>query len=92
MKILNINREEFRADKIIKTGTDIIGQDLNGNEIFAFIGIPDFTGFTVTNEDGTSSNFDTVPRTNIEILKEENSNLSNIIDSILTEIIPSLMD
>lgn len=68
MKILNFNGEQFKAEKIIKTGTDIIGQDLNGNEIFAFRGISDFSQFTVANEDGSSADFDTIEPT----LEEKN--------------------
>lgn len=47
MKILNFNNEQYTAEKIIKTETDIIGQDSNKNELFAFRGISDFTGFTL---------------------------------------------
>ena len=50
MKTLNFNKQQFKADIIIKTNTDIIGQDSNGIEVFAFRGISDFTGFTL--EDG----------------------------------------
>ena len=60
MKILLLNNEQFQAEKIIKTDKDIIGQDLIGNEVFAFRGISDFTGFTITNEDDTSTEFDIV--------------------------------
>jgi hypothetical protein len=47
IKTLNFNNEKFQAEKIIKTETDIIGQDINGNEVFAFRGISDFTGFSL---------------------------------------------
>lgn len=47
MKTLNFNREQFQAEKIIKTATDIIGQDSNGNELFSFRGISDFSGFVL---------------------------------------------
>ena len=47
MKILNFNNEQFKADKIVKSNTDIIGRDSSGNEIFAFRGISDFSGFTL---------------------------------------------
>lgn len=60
MKNLNFNNENFEAEKIIKTDTNIIGQDANSNELFAFRGISDFSLFTVINEDGTSVEFDTV--------------------------------
>lgn len=52
MKILKFANQEFKAEKIIKTETDIIGQDLRGDEIFAFRGISDFSRFTLA--DGQS--------------------------------------
>ena len=55
MKTLIFNKQEFKADKIIKTETDIMGEDSTGNEVFAFRGISDFSGFTL--EDGQT--FDT---------------------------------
>lgn len=45
MKRLYFNAEIYEADKIIKTGMDIIGEDNNGNVVFAFKGISDFTQF-----------------------------------------------
>ncbi|NRT90168.1 hypothetical protein [Clostridium beijerinckii] len=63
MKILKINNEQFKADKIIKNQTDILGQNLNGNEVFAFRGISDFAGFTVIKEDGEGCDFDTLEPT-----------------------------
>jgi hypothetical protein len=45
MKTLKFNNEEFKADKIIKNATDIIGQDLEGNELFGFRGISDLSQF-----------------------------------------------
>lgn len=47
MKNLNVNGGIYQADRIIKTDTNIIGYDSNGNELFAFKGISDFTGFTL---------------------------------------------
>lgn len=47
MKILNFNNEQYEAEKIIKSNTDIIGQDASGNELFSFRGISDFTGFAL---------------------------------------------
>lgn len=47
MKVLNVNKEEYKAEKIIKSATDIVGKDVNGNELFAFRGVSDFTGFTL---------------------------------------------
>jgi len=70
MKVLNFNNQEFKADTIIKTDTDTIGYDSSGNEIFSFKGISDFSGFTVKNEDGTNTNFDTMAKTELELLKE----------------------
>ena len=45
MKNLNFNNENYEADTIIKTDKNIIGYDINNNEIFSFKGISDFTGF-----------------------------------------------
>lgn len=50
MRILFFNNEQYQANKIIKTDKDIIGQDANGNEVFAFRGISDFSYFVL--EDG----------------------------------------
>ena len=47
MKTLVFNEQKFEAEKIIKTNTDIVGQDSQGNELFAFRGISDFTGFAL---------------------------------------------
>lgn len=55
MKKLTVNGEEFKADKIIKNETDIIGKNATGNELFAFRGISDFNLFAL--EEG--QNFDT---------------------------------
>lgn len=46
MKKLIFNGEEYEAERIVKTNTDIIGY--NGNqEVFAFRGISDFSQFTL---------------------------------------------
>ncbi|NRT72683.1 hypothetical protein [Clostridium beijerinckii] len=58
MKKLNFNNETFEADKIIRFNNNIIGQDANRNELFAFKGISDFTGFAIINEDGTDAGYD----------------------------------
>lgn len=87
MKILNFNNEQRKAEKIIKTDTGIIGEDLNGNTIFEIKGISDFTGFTVTNEDGTSADFDTAQPTKEELLQkqllETQAILANLQEQIL---------
>lgn len=64
MKVLNCNGEKFQAKKIIKTETDIIGQDINNTEVFAFKGISDFSGFVL--EEGQT--FDIVLSTQQELL------------------------
>lgn len=44
MKTLIFNNEEYQAERIVKTNTDIIGY--NGNaEVFSFKGISDFSLF-----------------------------------------------
>lgn len=67
MKTLIFNKQEFKADKIIKTETDIIGEDSNGNEVFALRGISDFSGFTL--EEGQV--FDTVEPSEQEVLNAQ---------------------
>lgn len=67
MKTLKFNNQEFKAEKITKTENDIIGQDSNGNELFAFKGISDFSGFTIANEDGTASGYDSTEPTNTDL-------------------------
>ena len=47
MKTLIVNNQQFEAEKIIKTDTDIIGKDANGNELFAFRSISDFSLFAL---------------------------------------------
>jgi hypothetical protein len=47
MKTLNYRNQQFQAEKIIKTDKDIIGQDTDGNVVFSFRGISDFSGFTL---------------------------------------------
>lgn len=45
MKTLIFNKEEFKADKIIKTEDSIVGKDVKGKEVFSFKGIKDFSLF-----------------------------------------------
>lgn len=71
MKTLNFNNEQYKAEKIIKTETDIVGQDANGNELFAFRGINDFTGFAL--EEGQI--FDVEQLTQEKILSKELANI-----------------
>jgi len=65
MKKLIYGGLEFKAEKIIKTETYIVGYDINGIEVFAFRGISDFTGFTL--DDGQE--FDKEEPTQDEILR-----------------------
>jgi len=60
MKKLLVNGVQHQAEKIIKTSNDIIGQDSNGNRLFAFQGISDFTQFQL--EEGQE--WDTSPEDN----------------------------
>lgn len=55
MKTLKFNNEEFKAEKIIKIDTDIVGKDSSGIEVFSFKGISDFSQFSL--EEGQT--FDT---------------------------------
>lgn len=54
MKTLKFNEKEYKAEKIIKTSNAIIGQDTQGNQIFTFRGVSDFSLFEL--EEG--QNFD----------------------------------
>lgn len=76
MKILNFNNQEFKAEKIIKTDTDIIGQDSNGNELFGFRGISDITGFNL--EEGQE--FDKLQE---QINKEKLDLIQKAIDDLI---------
>lgn len=76
MKLI-VNNEEFQADKIIKTGTDIIGQDLKGNEIFTFRGISNFIGFQLKDDNGNAIEFGLQPKTEIQLLQEKFDDLEN---------------
>ena len=79
MKTLKFNQAEYKAEKIIKTENSIIGQDLQGNEVFAFRGIEDFSLFEL--EDGQSFDIDEK-----ELLKQELTK-TNAMVLELTEII-----
>ena len=69
MKTLNFNNEQFQADKIIKNDKDIIGYDINDNEIFSFKGISDFTGFVLKDENDIVIEFAIPQMTDAERLK-----------------------
>lgn len=85
MKILIFNKEEFKAEKIIKTIDSIIGKDSFGKEIFAFRGISDFSEFKL--KEGES--FDIEEKTEEKMLKEianlkiNNMKKDNIINNTL---------
>jgi hypothetical protein len=59
--------EQFKAPIVIKTDTSIIGYDTNNKEVFDFRDIVDFSGFTLTNEDGTTVEYDTAQPTVAEL-------------------------
>ena len=79
MKTLKFNQEEYKSEKIIKTENSIIGQDLQGNEVFAFRGISDFALFEL----GDGQSFDMDEK---ELLKQELTK-TNAMVLELTEII-----
>lgn len=67
MKTLIANGEELKAERIVKTDTDIIGY--NGNqEVFSFKGIADFTQFTLA--EGETFDTDLSPEARIQALEE----------------------
>ncbi|MFW2500148.1 MULTISPECIES: hypothetical protein [Clostridium] len=76
MKILNFNNEQFQAEKIIKSDKDIIGKKFDGNEMFAFRGISDFTVFSITNVNGANCDFDKEEPSEIDRISALESALS----------------
>jgi len=69
MKKLLFNNEIYETEKIIKTDKDILGYDINNNEIFSFKGISDFTGFVLKDENDIVIEFDLPQMTDAERLK-----------------------
>ena len=79
MKKLTVNNEIFEAEKIIKTDKNIIGYDINDNEIFSFKGISDFTGFVLKDENDIVIEFAIPQATDAERLK----GLENAINMLM---------
>jgi len=78
MKKLKVNGETFEAEKVIKTDKDIIGYDINDNEIFSFKGISDFTGFVLKDGNGVVIEFEALRRNdNKNKLPTKRNNLRN---------------
>ena len=65
MKLI-VNNETLQAEKIVKTNVNIIGYDINNNEIFSFKGISDFTGFVLKDENDIVIEFEAPPITESE--------------------------
>ena len=83
MKKLILNNEIFEAEKIIKTDKNIIGYDINNNEIFSFKGISDFTGFVLKDENDIVIEFEAPPLTEIEIANKRILNAENMLNAIM---------
>ena len=83
MKKLKVNGETFEAEKVIKTDKDIIGYDINDNEIFSFKGISDFTGFVLKDGNGVVIEFEAPPIMEIELLKEDSEASKETMNFIL---------
>lgn len=66
MKLITTN-ETFQAEKIVKSDLNIIGYDINDNEIFSFKGISDFTGFQLQDENGNVIEFPLSPDPDSEL-------------------------
>lgn len=79
MKKLLFNNQSFEAEQIIKSDSDIIGKDLDGNELFVFRGISDFSTFKIENEDGTISSFVSFDTIKQEKIKELNQKCNETI-------------
>jgi hypothetical protein len=67
MKTLIFNNEEYQAERIVKTNTDIIGYNGN-NEVFSFRGISDFSQFQLA--EGELYDTDLSPEARILALEE----------------------
>ena len=69
MKTLTFNNEDYQAERIVKTDTNIIGY--NGNSkipAWGFYGISDFTQFTLA--EGETWDIDLSPEARIKALEE----------------------
>ena len=73
MKTLIFNKEEFKADKIIKTENNIIGKNAKGIEVFSFRGIKDFSLFKL--EDGQEYDTEVTDEQLISSVLLENSEI-----------------
>lgn len=71
--------ETYQAEKITKSDLNIIGYDINNNEIFSFKGISDFTEFQLQDDLGNSIDFPLPEPTDAERIAE----LEEIIDIML---------
>lgn len=87
MKTLNFNGEKFQAEKIIKTTTDITGQDTNSKEIFAFRGISNFAQFAIQNLDGTATTFDTDADTDLDIAINSATTLDELKKALVGDLL-----
>ena len=65
MKLI-VNNETFQAEKIVKSDLNIIGYDINDNEIFSFKGISNFTGFILHDDLDNVIEFETPQATDSE--------------------------
>ena len=82
MKLI-VNDETFQAEKIIKSDVNIIGYDINNNEIFSFKGISDFTGFVLHDDLDNVIEFELPQPTEMEILQEKNDTTEQTLNFIL---------
>lgn len=87
MKKLLFNGEITEAENISKTSADITGTDQNNNEIFSFKGISDFSKFQLQDENNVNIEFSIPPKTEIELLQQENINLKQSIAELAELII-----
>ena len=82
MKLI-VNNEIFQVEKIIKTDVNIIGYDINNNEVFSFKGISDFTGFVLNDDLDNVIEFELPQPTEMEILQEKNDTTEQTLNFIL---------
>lgn len=87
MKILNFNNQQFQAEKIIKTEKDIIGEDLNGNEVFTFRGVTDFSLFTLEQGQEFDINDSEIQAKALAQLTMENADLKQQLQTLASTVV-----
>lgn len=87
MKQLFFMEEEYEAKRIVKSSDSIVGY-YGKSELFAFRGISDFSLFTLAE----GQEFDAPEPSETELLKEQVQMQQELIDTLMFEILPSLLE